>query len=346
MQDQDDFQMSRHKPRFCHINLIMILLVFFIYRSGNPIPCAIAADNISRQSEKTDKKEYGKIADDFQELISKNLRASANWLDSFFREERAEIEENETTLKLRFSSFFEEGEGVDFNTRVRLRLVLPELEDKLHIEIIGEGDPDTAKKYDNLIERPGEIDEESDKKLNLALRYFIKTARENNFSFKLGARLNNLTPVVYGGPRYSASKDFDPWLLRFTQDVKWLTDDGWKSKTRLDFERSLTEALFFRTSTAGYWYQDEDGYFYNVNLYLYQILDVDRALEYSWNNFFKTRPNHILYEVLLHIEYRMRFWKKWLFFEIRPQIAFREEEDFKPTAGITFALEAVFGKKK
>ena len=328
----------------------MILLVFFIYRPGNPIPSAIADDNISRQSEKTnkpDKKEYGKIADDFQELISEKLRVSADWLDSFFREERAEIEENQTTLKLRFSSFFEEGEGVDFNTRVRMRLVLPELEDKLHIEIIGERDPDTdtAKKYNKRIEQSGEIDEESDKNLNLALRYFIKTARENNLSFKLGARLNDLTPVVYGGPRYSASKNFDPWLLRFTQDVKWITDEGWESKTRLDFERSLTEDLFFRTSTAGYWYQDEDGYFYNVNLSLYQILDVDRALEYSWNNFFETQPNHTLCEVLLHIEYRMRFWRKWLFFEIRPQIAFREEDDFKPTAGITFALEAVFGKK-
>ena len=347
MKNQGDFQMSRHKPRFCHINLIMILLVFFIYQSGNPIPCATAADNISRQSDKPEKKEYGKIADEFQERISKKLKASANWLDSFFSEERAEIEENETTLKLRFSSFFEEGEGGDFNTRVRLRLVLPELEDKLHIEIIGEGDPDTdtAKKYDNLIERSGKIDEESDKDLSLALRYFIKTARENNFSFKLGARLNDLTPVVYGGPRYSASKYFDPWLLRFTQDVKWFTDDGWESKIRLDFERSLTKDLFFRTSTAGYWCQDEDGYCYNVNLFLYQILDVNRALEYSWNNFFETQPNHTLYEVLLHIEYRMRFWRKWLFFEIRPQIAFREEDDFKPTAGITFALEAVFGKK-
>ena len=286
------------------------------------------------------------MADDFQALISEKLRASANWLDSFFRDERTEIEENKTTLKLRFSSFSEEGEGADFNTRVRLRLVLPELEDKLHIEIIGEGDPDkdATKKYDNLLERQGEIDDESDKNLNLALRYFIKSAREKNISFNLGARLNDLTPVVYGGPRYSISKNFDPWLLRFTQEVKWFTDEGWESKTRLDYERSLTKDLFFRTSTAGYWYQGEDGYFYNVNFYLYQILDEDQALEYSWNNFFKTRPNHELYEIIVHAEYRKRFWREWLFFEVRPQIAFREEDDFEPRAGITLALEAIFGK--
>ena len=296
---------------------------------------------------KPDRKEYGRMADDFQEIISKKLRSSANWLDSFFRDERAEIEENETTLKLRFSSFIEEGEGMDFNTRARLRLVLPELEDKFHIEIVGEGDPDrdTGKQYESLTERQGEIDNESDKNLNLALRYFIKTAREKNFSFNVGARLNDLTPVIYGGPRYSASKDFDPWLLRFTQEVKWFTDEGWESKTRLDYERSLGEDLFFRTSTAGYWYQGEDGYFYNINLYLYQILDEDRALEYSWNNFFQTRPIHELSEILLHIEYRRRFWRRWLFFEVRPQIAFREEDDYSPTVGITFALEAVFGKR-
>lgn len=355
--------MSRHSRPFCCLYGILILLVIAAFWSGYPTAFAEAAAVHSNQAKqetflenrersetpgRSVKKEYGEIADDFQEMISKKLVASANWLDSFFRDERAEIEENETTLKVRLSSFFEEGEGVDFNTRVRLRLVLPELEDKFHIEIIGEEDPgrDTTQKYDSLTERQGEIDDASDKNLNLVLRYFVETAREKNISFNLGARLNDFMPVIYGGPRYSVSRDFDPWLLRFTQEVKWYSDEGFESKTRLDYERLLTEDLFFRTSTAGYWYQGEDGYFYNVTFYLYQILDKDRALEYSWTNFFETRPHHELYEILLRVEYRRRFWRKWLFLEIRPQVAFREEDGFKPTPGITFSLEAIFGKNK
>jgi hypothetical protein len=392
-----DFSMNRRNRPLYHTHFIIILLVFLIYRSGNPIPCAEAADNPyqqpkqrpslenyeesqrddtiqlqplvlspeesgaeiprqtgssedAKQSEETGetvKKGYGEKADDFQEMISRRLEASASWVDSFFHDERVEIEENKSTLKIRFSTFLEDGEGIEVNSRVRLRLVLPELEDKVHIEISGERDPDidTTEKYNSLTERRGEIDNEADKNWNLALRYFIEAAEEKNFSFKLGARLNDFTPVIYGGPRYSVSKDFDSWLLRFTQEVKWFTDEGWESRTRFDYERSPRKDLFFRTSAGGSWYQDEEGYFYDINLYLYQILDRDRALEYSWNNFFKTQPNHELYEILLRIEYRRRFWRKWLFFEVRPQVAFREEDDFEPTIGISFGLEALFGKE-
>ena len=354
--------MIRRNRPFYPIYVILFLIIFFIFSPRNTIPSAEAADNPSlqdkdgglpeliEQDETTGepaKKKYGEMADDFQEMISKKLRGSANWLDSFFGDERAEIEDNETSLRLRFSSFLEEGEGIDLNTRARLRLVLPQLENKLHIIITGEGNSEgnSTKNRDESIEERGGLDEPTEKNWSLAFRYFLNAAKENNFSINLGASLSDFTPVIYGGPRYSLSKNFDPWLFRFTQEVQWYTDDGWETKTRLDFERLLMEDLFFRTSVSGYWYENKDGYFYNIKFYLYQILGKGQALEYSLIHFFETRPSHELSEILLHVKYRKQFWRKWLFFEIKPQVAFREEDNFEPTPGITFSLEAVFGKK-
>lgn len=295
--------------------------------------------------EEADWEDYGERADDFHRMISEKLVASAIWLDSFFRDEHAEIEENKTSLRVRLSSFFEESEGVKADVKFRLRLVLPELEEKFHVIITGDRDEDRDLSKDPM-SKTGEIDEEAERNVNLALRYFIRTARDNNVSFKLGVRVNDFPPIFYAGPRLSLARKIDPWLFRFTQEIKWFSDEGWETKTRFDFEKKLAKSLFFKTGTEGQWFEHEEGYYYDVYLIFYQVIDEDRALEYSWNNYFETRPSHQLDQVVFQVNYRQRFWREWLFFELRPQLAFREEDDYKATAGITFAVESLFGKKR
>lgn len=281
------------------------------------------------------------MADGFRGMISDRLRLSADWLDSFFRDERSEIEENKTSLRLRMYSYYEEGEGTNVKARLRLSLVLPELENKFHIMITGESDQD--KKFREIpLSEKREIDPGSERNLNLALRYFITATEERNVSFKVGGRIDTFPPVIYAGPRFSVSKTFDPWLLRLTQEVKYFSDDGWESETRFDFERFLKKPVFLRLSTEGSWYEHEPGYFYQLNCSVYHALDQDRVFGYFWNNFFETRPRHRLAETQLGIRYRQKTWREWLFFELIPQVAFREEEDFEPTFGITFAMEAFF----
>ena len=288
---------------------------------------------------------YVHKADDFHRMVSERLATTANWLDSFFRDERSEIEENTSSLRLRLSAFLEDSEGMTGDAQVRLRLVLPELEDRFYILITGEQDDD-----DDLSEtsfnKNTELDKTEDRNVNLSLRYFIKKARDMNLSLKVGARINGFSPVAYGGPLFRISHHTGPWLIRFTQEVKWFSDEGWETDTRFDFEKFLAKSLFFRARTEGYWYEEEYGYFYELNFSIYQVLDKDRAMRYAWNNYFKTRPSHQLDQILLEITYRQRFWRKWLFFEISPQLAFREEDHRHPSPGITVAVEAFFGGGK
>lgn len=288
---------------------------------------------------------YVHKADDFHRMVSERLVLTANWLDSFFRDERSEIEENTSSLRLRLSSFMEEGQGMQGDAQLRLRLVLPELEDKFYILITGEQEDDDDLNNDTF-KKTAEIDETDDRNVNLSLRYFIKKARDMNLSLKIGARVNGFSPVAYGGPRFRISRHAGPWLIRFTQEVKFFSGDGWETDTRFDFEKFLAENLFFRARTDGYWYEEEYGYFYEVDFSIYQVLDKDRAMRYAWNNYFETRPSHHLDQILLGITYRQRFWRKWLFFEISPQLAFREDDDHHPSPGVTVAVEAFFGGRK
>lgn len=297
----------------------------------------------SMETPEEEEQTYGEMADDFHESIAEQLSESADWVDSFFQDERVEIEENKTSLRVRLSTFLEDGEGVDFKARVRLKLRLPRFEDKMYFVVYGDRDDDSTATRSNPLNDliP---DEESDNDLNLGLRYFFRTAREHNISLKAGVRVNEFPPVVYLGPRFSFTENFDPWVFRFTQNVTYYTDSKWQARTIMDFERQLTDVFFLRTTAEGAWFEEEDGYYYELKGKLFQTIDADRALEYQWNNYFETRPSHQLDELLLAVKYRQRFWREWLFFEIAPQVAFREEDDYDPTPGITFAIEGFFGK--
>ena len=148
------------------------------------------------------------------------------------------------------------------------------------------------------------------------------------------------------GPRVRKTWPFDVWQIRFTERVRWYTDIGWESRTRFDFERLFRDDLFFRATTDLRWrkqdYNDE-GFRFEAGPTLTQRLRRKAAIDYQWNNVFLTKPNTRLDETVLRLRYRQRIWRKWLFYEVNPQVAFRNDDDFRNTPGIEFRLEASFG---
>ncbi len=275
--------------------------------------------------------------------MSGGVLATANWIDSFFDDNRIESEGSRTRFKVTFKTFTEEGELIGFDTRARLKLVLPHFEDKL--QLIVSGDPDDDFDIENAPDRDirEEIGEKQDNGITTTLQYFLKETRRRNISFQTGLKISRFEPVVFFGPRYRQTIDLDPWALRFTQRLRWFTDKGWDSNTSIDLERPLLERFFFRTSTEGIWTQDKSGYFYNLRFLLFQPLSKKRTLSYEWNHFFQTEPNNQLNEMNLRLRYRQRVWRDWLFFEAAPQAAFLKERSFKISPGMIFKLEVVFG---
>ena len=285
---------------------------------------------------------YGKKADRFQAAVSNRISSSADWLDSFFHEDRMEVEENSSSLRVGFFSLFEEGEDYDVKLRARFRLVLPEFEEKFHLFLSSVFEEDDLTGPDSLDGRSGEKYDE--KNLNLSFRYFFKAVKRRNISFRVGANFDNMVPEPYAGPRYRVSNTFGPWTIRFTDKLTRFAEEGWKNLSDLDFERNLSDPVFFRTRVSGDWYQEEHGYFYSWQNALYITLGNEQVLGYHLNYYLATHPCHQLSEVLIRIRYRCRVWRKWFFFDIAPQTAYRRINDFDPVPGIYIGLEARFGK--
>ena len=283
------------------------------------------------------------IVDQAHANLSKGVLATANWLDSFFDDRRFQIEANETRIKTGFSTLIEKGEGLDFDVKANVRLRLPRFKNKLHLLVLAEPDDENTTARGLEQRSRNQIPNSDERSFAAALQYFFKETPLRNLSLLAGLKVRSGIPVGFLGSRYRQTIEVVSWTTRFTQSLRWFTDDGWEARTLLDFEKPLLDKLFFRTTAEGIWRQEKDGYFYNLKLLLFQPLSEIRSLSYEWNHLFRTQPNNRLEEINLGIRYRERIWRKWLFYEVGPQFSFPQEKDYDFVLRALFKLDVILG---
>jgi len=301
------------------------------------LPRWVAADELDLSGSDSHSPGDYNTADQVQRGISENINSAAQWIDSFFDDDRFIAEDATTKLRLRQSVFLEHDESPEHKTKVNLSIDIPKTKKRLRVFIASEDD--TNKTPDTLFNRV----ENSEETSAAGVQYFAKASEKRNLSLTTGIKLDSIEFFI--GPRYRRTFKFDTWNLRFTQRLRWLSSKGWEATTRFDYERLLSEKLFFRHTIEGRWRENDEGYRYEIRPSLIQQLHSKKAIEYQWNTLFKTSPNHRLDSSVLRVRYRRNLKRKWLFYEINPQIAMRNDEDFEPKAGITFQIEVVFGGK-
>lgn len=292
------------------------------------------------QEEKEDQEEEeNQIIDYIHRALSAGVSNTAGAVDGFFDDERHSAEVNRTRIKLRFDTFFERGEEVDFKFRLNLSLVVPKTKKRIKLFVSGNPEKDEAGEVGAAPETA------EDEDLDVAVAYTPVQTMSMNFSWRTGIKLKSSTAAWWIGPRWRGYAKGEIWGTRFTQFFRWRTDDGFESISTLDFERDVAENFFYRTTLKGRWNQDNDDYRYEITPQLFQRLDPKRVLRYLHSTRFKSTTENQFDEFLFRFTYRQRIWRKWLFFEISPQVSFPEDEGWDFTPGITFRIETFLGKK-
>jgi len=303
-----------------------------------PLPHAAAP-----QQQEHAKPEPG-IVDVMQGGISRGFLASAEWLDSFFVDERSVQEENKSYMRLRYDIFKEERADTTHKPAIDVRLVLPQLQKKTRLVLSAEPSRAAANS-------PGVVSTAGDKTMSsqesnvtTAVHYFFRSTPQESTILRTGAQISHNKPVFFLAPRYRALFAGNPWSFRFTEEMTWRSDTKWLSETTLDLERTLFHDLFFRTTADGVWTQGTNGYPYTLSATLRQPINPTNAVEYALVNTLATRPNYVLSEVGFKITYRHSFWRDWLFFELTPQIRYPRDKAFIAVPGVQLRLEMFFGK--
>ena len=279
-----------------------------------------------------------KVIDDAQVEATVLLYEVSEWIDSFFDDGRFLAEENESRATLKLSFGYSRQDSLEIQPRLDVRLALPKLSSRAHLIIEAAEDSDfnigdsTVNDYENHDDTDGG-------ELRAALRWFLREGDTYNVSFDAGASWDYL----FGSLRFRAIQDFDEWLGRFTNRLRWYTDDGWENRTTYDLETHFNEDFFFRATTSFNYYETEDGFPHSQQFRLYQVLTAIRAISYEAGIYLETEPSYKMTNIEFILRYRQRFYRDWLMLEVSPRVSFPEDYDREINPGLIFKLEASFG---
>ena len=278
------------------------------------------------------------VLDEAQEKATVLLYDVAEYIDSFFDDGRFSSEENESRATLKMSLGYSRHDNLEIQPRLDVRLKLPKLSSRAHLIIEVEEDSDF-----DVDDVPTDVysdhDDAENSELRAALRWFLKEGDTVNVAFDAGGSWDYL----YTSLRVRAIQDFDNWLGRFTNRVRWYTDDGWENRTTYDLETHFNEDFFFRATTTVNYYETEDGFPHSQNFRLYQVLSSIRAISYETAVYLETEPSYRLSDLQFIVRYRQRFYRDWLVLEVSPRVTFPDDHDYEINPGLIFKLEASFG---
>ncbi|HEY6010613.1 MAG TPA: hypothetical protein VIX18_04005, partial [Nitrospirota bacterium] len=146
--------------------------------------------------------------------ISRGLLTSAGWLDSFFADERAIKEENQSYFFAQYNAFFERRTKPSYQPAYGLRLSLPQLQKKTRLVLTAEPPDYNRGDYQSSSATGAQVGENEERNVSAAIHYLQRATERVNFVVRGGARIHNGRLEFFAGPRYRWLVHLKPWDFR------------------------------------------------------------------------------------------------------------------------------------
>jgi len=276
--------------------------------------------------------------------------ASSAWIDGLFGNELRYDQYRETYGTVSAGALWSDYDGFDPRLRFRIRLQLPQWNDRISAFAgrVGEDDyiSDSEGDFDALPTRQfGNLEDES---VLVGLGYSSPERTGNDFDAGVGVRVD-LPLDPYARARYEVVRTFaEHYVFRARETGFWQNSEGLGSTTRINIDRALTDTLLIRWTNLGKFTEETMGLEWYTQLTLFQSLGPRRGLAYQWQTEGATDNEVQITRHAARVILRQQLTQQWLFLEIRAGVGFPrrflyESRDASPEAGI--ALEMQFGNK-
>ncbi len=277
-----------------------------------------------------DKADDANLIDDVHIYLNESFCNPAIWFDSFFSNERID-EELRPGSSLRWQNDYIEDEfGVSqYTTKLRGSFKLPKASKKLRL--VFEGDPEDS--VSDIVHSNTE-----DTESNIGLLYEFTRSPRASLSSKL-----SLSPSLTIRYRYSLPVS-DHFTSRFTQQL-FYKDSAFGASATVDFIYSFSEDLILRQANNLGRTEDDEASKWFSRLTLFQRLNEKSALSYEASYDGTTKPETFATNARIAVRYRRQIYRKWLFFEVAPQVTWPRElitDKGKKTWALFVRLEANF----
>lgn len=278
--------------------------------------------------------------------VSRNVESLARKIDTFFGADRAFEESSGTYLRARGSLIYRKSGDLDFDGNVRAKLDLPNLKEKLSLVIESDTDDNLAQKEQITTGTPKLADTFDSRKAAASLQYVLQEERFWDLRLQPGIKLH-WPPETFLRLRLRRIQPIsEKWLSRVTLTPGWYDPRGWEVRLRHDFDRDAGGGSLFRATSEATWLLKEDRNIALLQSFAYAHPLGNRVqMAYETGVTFETDPTFWDTAYFSSIRYRRNIHRGWVFLELKPQILFERDNDFKPDPSFALAVEIVFGAK-
>ena len=171
--------------------------------------------------------------------LGSGLASMAQWIDAFFGDDRAYEDANKSQGQITLDTTKKETDNVQFDLRVRAKVLLPRTQKKLRLLIDSDApelgqDPNVSNSLATTVQSTS---------FSLAIETLLPVLREWNVAPALGIKAD-WPPDLYARIRATRYFDIQPWLSRFSTKASWYAIAGPIVTVSLDFDRPLDPDWF------------------------------------------------------------------------------------------------------
>ncbi|MDZ7782995.1 MAG: hypothetical protein U5K56_08745 [Halioglobus sp.] len=274
---------------------------------------------------------------------SERTQALAEWMDDFFGDSSYDLDKAESLLRLRWTHSVEQ--GWDYNTKVRLKgkIQLPKISERLNLVFGGEDGDDFGFDQDTDSEPTQESDEGQ-----AGLAYRLAENNRNRFDLTLNANSSGLRP---GGRFRSRGPLGNLFSYRYTQRLEWELDEGFFTTAKTDINHLLAENRLARWTSRVIYGEESEGAEWHSGLSLNTRLSRAPGGHEQVNSVFfsvvgTTDPSYV-HNYKLGVSMRRQLFRPFFHAELEPAYNFRKESPDNRRRGawsVLLRLEILFDR--
>lgn len=286
------------------------------------------------------------VIDKMQRGVYRSVCGTAQWFDGLFGTRRYDQDSDETFGRLGVTGLWDDRDGFDEKIRLRVRLALPAMEDRLRL-FFGRADEreviEDSAGGGGGASIPSSFKGVEDESWLLGLGYSKQGELENGFDFGAGIRIRTpVDPFTKGSYRHNWVFS-DDTAVRFRQTVFWRDSRGFGETTEIDVDHLLTPRLLLRWDNAVTIAEDLGRFEWASAAIAFQSLGNRRGLAYTTFVNGIANTDVPVRNFGVEVRYRRQMLRKWLFLEARsslswPKETLEEEREINPGVGIGFEM--------
>lgn len=283
--------------------------------------------------------------DTSRDYLSGKLIGFVSGVDRFFGDDRHYQETNDSVFQLDTTRVMGYGGEHKIVLSARANVHLPMAEKKLHL--LMETNPDRNAVVDPKQTRTAPLNEPATpESLGLALRLARAEVERWFLSADAGLKFQGLHVTPFARTRASLAVPVDQWRVKLAETAFWFNTIGTGETTQLDLERTISEPLLFRATSVATWLNNTHNFDLRQDLTVFHTLDERTAFLYQTSVIGVSQPVTQVTDYVVLMQYRYRLHKKWMYFDLSPQLHFPRERNFRLSPLLSLRLEMMFDESK